>query len=283
MVKRKIKEVTEDKPKTNISTLHNKGESLNIYTVIPRKYKDLKQNAYKNWDKYKLPVPGQYMISGLTGCGKTQFLINMILGLNCFERIIICAKNLEEPIYKWYIDCIRKAEDKTGKEILKTYETVSELDADSENIKDWTHSLVKEKIQGIIIYDDQLCEDQTSQNIAVTHFTQFRKRHWTAVWLTQSHMSTDQRIRKNTRVLCIGQIATNEELRRISRGFSGITATTDQLEKYHQDIMKEGQHNFMTIDTTIHEPGEEYLRYRKNLAITHRPLPPPITNKINPQ
>jgi hypothetical protein len=267
------KNTHDTKHKINIQ---NTDKLINVYEYLPPKYNTLKRNNYKNYPKCKFPIPSQYMISGQTDSGKTQLLFNFCNKLNCFSKFIICAKNTEEPIYKYWIDCLRKTEKKCKLdegEILKVYNTIGELSADWENNKPWANTLVNDKKQGIIIYDDQMCEEEQDRKIAIQHFTQFRKLHWTPVWLTQSHTSTHKEIRRNNTVLFVGRIQTRDELSFITRGFQGVNATLPQLQKYHADIMAEGPNNFMCIDTSSHLPEDQHLRFRKNLELTPRPLP----------
>lgn len=78
----------------------------NFYKAINPKYLDRSQSKYKNYDEVKINLPFQALITGKTGSFKTNLLFYIIRSISAWDKIILLAKKLDEPLYAHIIDAL---------------------------------------------------------------------------------------------------------------------------------------------------------------------------------
>ena len=71
---------------------------INFYEVLPKQLK--KKPKFDKATNMELPF--RCAVVGSSGAGKTNWLLNLIkLQASNFERIIVCSKNVTEPLYQF--------------------------------------------------------------------------------------------------------------------------------------------------------------------------------------
>src|ERR1700678_635165 len=102
------------------------AESENTYDRMPKKYLE-KPLHYPNEDKLKIKLTFRMVITGETGSGKTNVCAQIFRKMGCFTKVLLFAKDLDEPIYKYLVDTIREVEKETGLEVLKSSNDIDDL------------------------------------------------------------------------------------------------------------------------------------------------------------
>src|ERR1700761_2693113 len=102
------------------------AEVKNYYDAVPKKYR-LDERTYDNYDKLNLDLPFRMCLAGKTGSGKTNVVMNVIDTVREFDKILLFAKDLTEPLYATLIDVLRDAEKKTNQSILTTSSSLDNL------------------------------------------------------------------------------------------------------------------------------------------------------------
>jgi hypothetical protein len=225
---------------------------LNFYDVIS-KGKKVKRKQYPNYDTYKLSVPNRFMLVGSGGSGKTNILLNLILGVGAWTKIVMLVKMPDEPLYQYLIDEIRKVEAKLKVDILTVSDTLDDLpDVDSFDSRENT----------LLIIDDMLGE--SAKDLAkVSHFwVRGRKRSVSCAFLTQSYFGTPKLIRQNTDV-CIFKKLTLRDLKMVLKEYS-LDKTVDELMAMYRSCNPSSITDFFMIDMSPGQAPE--LMYRHNFS-----------------
>ncbi len=234
-------------------------EVENLYATIPKKFKE-EERHYDNEEKLKIKIPFQMCITGTTGSGKTNALIQLIKKMNCFEHIMLWAKDTEEPIYASFIDMMRQAEKKSGESIL----TVSNILTDLPSVD----TLNKEK-NNLLILDDMITEkDKDLKSRVEPYYIRGRKKNCSVVFLAQDYFKIPITVRKNSSYFIFTKVDSERDLTTILKDH-GLGVTDEQIEQMYLTATKDGFPNFFMIDKKS-GPGNPY-RFRKN----YKPIPIP--------
>lgn len=231
-------------------TAHHPTEVRNYYELIGPKY-ITPQTRYKNYDRFKIDLPARFLICGKTGSGKTNLLLNLVFDMGCFTRIFLCAKNLEEPLYRFLIDEIQKVEKRLKKvgEIIFITSDIEDLPSVDEFDKRYVN---------LVIIDDQINETSKVLKRVTELFTRGRKHNISCAFLTQSYTDTPKTLRKNCSVFIFKDLL-RKDLQLIMRDFS-MTYTIGELMKMYNSCHTKDVNNFFMIDTTKNDG----LMYRHN-------------------
>jgi len=227
---------------------------INFYKTIPECYKDNNNAKYPNWSKVKIDIPARILICGVSGSGKNNCLMNLILQMNCFTKIYIFAKNLDQPLYRFLISRMHKLSKKIGKKILFYSEDLEDIPELSEFDKSETN---------LIVFDDMIMEK--NQKRISELFTRGRNScNASCVYLTQNYYSVDKLIRRNCDYIIIKKINTSSDLKRIISEYKlSNNISLDQLYKFYEQIVASGMENFLLLDMKTDDPK---LKYRMNFG-----------------
>ena len=99
---------------------------INYYKEMPKKYQT-RQTQYKNFDKMHIMIPNRMALIGSSGSGKSNTLINLIIGMNCFTKIYMFVKCPDEPLYRFLIEEIEAIEEKLKVKIIFVYPNIDDL------------------------------------------------------------------------------------------------------------------------------------------------------------
>ena len=166
--------------------------------------------------------PFRLLISGESGCGKTNLLLNMILKYLSFDSLFVCAKDLQETSYqelKEYYELLQEIPD------LESYQTefydnlddmksVDELDDNSRNL---------------IIFDD--CITEKNQELIQDMFIRGRKKNASVVYITQSFYRVPKIIRDNSNYFIFFKLHL-KELKRVLKEIDGYDIPNLQLNPF---------------------------------------------------
>ena len=98
--------------------------------------------------------PYRKLIIGPSGSGKTNYLLNSIQkDNNIIDKIYLCAKDLEEPKYKFLIDKREKVGINFNNDANAFIEYSNSMDATLSNIEDYNK---KRRRKVLIAFDDMI-------------------------------------------------------------------------------------------------------------------------------
>src|SRR5690606_23483781 len=87
------------------------SELINFYDVIGKEYTGDKYYNPNVKKKGAIQHPARVCVIGTSGSMKTNSVFNIITTCNCFEKIYLFARDLQEPLYRWMIETMEKAGD----------------------------------------------------------------------------------------------------------------------------------------------------------------------------
>lgn len=220
-------------------------ESENTYDRMPKKYLD-KPLHYPNEDKLKIKLTFRMVITGETGSGKTNVCAQLVRKIGCFTKVLLFAKDLEEPIYKYLVDTIKEIEKETGLEVLKSSNDIEDLPE--------VHKLNK-KENTLVIIDDMVNEKSRQLAKVTGYWTKGRHFNASSIFLTQTYFGTPGDIRKNSGYFVFTKLSTNRDFRRIGRDFES-TQDEDLMDKMFQIAVRDkgGFPHFLLIDVASNDP-----------------------------
>ena len=209
----------------------------------------IKQRKYRNKNALFPQHIFRMLITGNSGCGKTNCAMDFILRKVIFDKIYIYSKHLEQHKYKQLIAFFRKIEEKTGEDIVFTGTTIDEIVPIEE---------LDEEEQNLIIFDDFLTEkDQTD----ITNlFIRGRHKNASIIYLSQSYFRTPRDIRLNCNYYVFFEIPNRREVSMLY-GELGLDLEKENFVDIYRKATKD-PFSFLFIDRKTLLPQ---LRYRKNL------------------
>ncbi len=226
----------------------------NYYTLIPDKYKKSSGDiSYSNYDKVQIPRVFRGLIIGACGSGKTNILMDILHNINAYERILLYAKNLDQPLYKFLMDACAQAEKRAGQQILYASENTDDIPAITDEILDGTPT--------ICIFDDLLCESKSVLNRIANLYVQGRNKNVALCFLSQTYYDIPKLIRSNANFIFLRKIATKKDFTRMIKEYALDDIPEKDLWAVYNKIMSKEMNNFMLIDLNTTDPN---LRYRYN-------------------
>ena len=211
-----------------------------------------------NSDKYLITHTFRCLISGASGGGKTNALLNLIDKLNCFERFYLFVKLMgNDPLYdEVLVPRLQIVEEKYNTPVLLEYSCdLDDLPDVSDNPEEGG---IDSNYQNLVVFDDMLDESNKTLKKISAYFTKMRKKNCSLIFIGQDYFQTPKAIRRNCNIFI----------------FTGITSEKD-LRQIHQDLAREldfeefrkmfreatTNHSILIID-----PSESKAKYRKNFV-----------------
>lgn len=244
-------------PKSKKHKAHHSDGVKNFYDIMnqEKKYQTEKFH-YENEDNIHIEVPFMMTISGKTGSGKTNAVMDIITNINCWEKIFLCAKDPEEPLYKWFTDKVREVEKKTGSSILTVVDNVAKIPVVDDFIKNRDP-----KRQILFIFDDLITEKDKLLNRVTEFFIRGRKVFASCMFLSQSYYATPSKIRKQCGYIVLKHIAQESDLKRIISDYDGVEVSFETLSRLYHHAIDSGEMNFFMIDLVT---KDDNLKFRIN-------------------
>ena len=164
-----------------------------------------KKNDYQQLYKYMPDDTFRMLICGGSGSGKTNLLYHMLMKpLLYFDRIYLCAKNLEQDKYQNMINEFNEISKLVGYDVLVCSNNEIQPINELEN-----------ELQKIVVFDDFVCEK--NQKPLIEYFIKGRHKKCSVIYLSQSFYGTPKDIRLNCSHFCIYEFPSSNERNLISR------------------------------------------------------------------
>lgn len=207
-------------------------ELVDFYKHIPKSY--LTKTHNPNYEKHKITVPFFALIVGSTGSGKTQTLMNILKKMNgTFEKIILCCKSSQEPLYQWLIN-------KLPPEQLSVFEN-GEIPP-------------IEKCPGecnkLIVFDDLV--SMKNQQPIEDYFIRGRKFGFSMIYISQSFYKITKLVRIQANHIFLKRLTTLRDLNMVISEY-GLTGLKKQILKAYKEITGESKVPFLLIRTDTPE------------------------------
>lgn len=237
-----------------MSSSSSEFQTVDFYARMPRRYQS-KLRTYPNYDKIKISIPNRLAIVGSSGSGKSNTLLNLICGMNCFDQIFLFVKNPHEPLYNFFISEIMEIEKKLDVSILNVSTSLDDLPEVDE--------FDPEK-NNLCVFDDMISESSMKLKKVQDLWIRGRKHNITTIFLSQSFYKIPLLIRQNTDVLIFKKIGTKRDLSMILSEYGGLGVDIDDLKKMYKFCDTSKITNFFMIDMTTNQ-NPKYV-FRKNFS-----------------
>lgn len=217
---------------------------------------------YPNEEIMKVSLPSHILAVGFTGSGKTNWMRNFIDKVGIFTKIYLFAKDLEEPLWKEFIDKM-KAVSKAlhGHDILFASSDIGQLPNPDD---------IDPKHNNLFIFDDFITEKESKLRTASEYFVRIRKKNGVCVFLSQSYFKTPQLMRLQATYLALLKLGTMGDIYRIMREQNIQDLGKEQLKKiYNMTCGKNNATNitnFLLVDKKTNEPD---YRFRAGFKPIH--------------
>ncbi len=194
--------------------------SIENYDTLVKQFVDDKLTKVKH--EHCPRPPFRMLVSGCSGCGKSNFVINMITKFLSFDKLIICCSTLYQPKYQMLKALFDDADEQVKESLriklrkvrikskkLTPEQIEQQVDEIFEPICDYYESpqqinldfLKDTHKQSIVLFDDVLLEPK--QKNAVEVFSKGRHCNISVIYITQSFYGTPKLIRNNISIFCI--------------------------------------------------------------------------------
>ena len=171
--------------KKKMPSLGDKGEIVNFYKHVPKKY--LEEVSNPNYDLHNLDLPFRMCIVAPSGSGKTNFLLNLIKvfsqGDGTFTDISIVTRNKDEPLYNYLSGEFSQIQVKEG---IHSTPKLDDMD------KKYNH---------LVCWDDLVLSKNLSS--VEEYYMRARKKSTSVIFLSQSYYDIPKFIRKNSTYLVL--------------------------------------------------------------------------------
>lgn len=150
--------------------------------------------------------PFRLLITGPSGCGKTNLLLNFIYDWLDFDRLYVCAKDIEEPKYSelrekyTMFDGLEESDLKKCRQKKKMTEMFRRFKKEetlfTNELEDFiTVDDLDRAVRNLVVFDD--CITEKCQKPIEDLFIRGRKKNASVIYLSQSYYATPINIRKN--------------------------------------------------------------------------------------
>lgn len=221
---------------------------VNFYEKMPAQYKTSKGTTYKSYPEVHIELPFRALIVGASGSMKSNLAVNLILKLNCFTKIFLFCRNLQQPLYQFLIDTYQKIEKKLGIRILYFSEDIEDMPPLEAFNKNETN---------LVLIDDMILEKLKSVREL---FVRSRPYNISILFLSQTYYEIPKLIRQNADILILKRINTKRDLTAIAKEYS-LGSADNLIDLYTRSQCADGP-DFLMIDL---KSSPEY-KYRINFT-----------------
>lgn len=212
------------------------NDVINFYNLVNPKHKKKYHNPAFGKSHY-FNIPFRMVIAGSSGSMKTITLLNIIHRMpDTFEKIIICIKNINEPLYLHLIDNIPS-------EYIEVYESNKETGIVNipsvDNYKNTNQ-------QTLIVFDDLVLENKKTQEKIAQYYIRGRKFSISCCYISQSYYKIPKVIRINCNYLILKKLPSTRDLNMVLTDTS-ISMTKKELNSIYK-YATEKQGDFLLID-----------------------------------
>jgi len=215
----------------------------------------MKKSHNPNFKHHKISLPFRMLCVGASGSGKTNIITNLLNYMtNTFNYIVIIAKNLDEPLYK-YIENQLITKNKQNVLMKEGLEWLNSIKID-EHFKDMGSSL--------IIFDDLMLEPEKDQEQIKQLAIRGRKIGGgiSFCYLAQAFHPIPKKIREQATILILRKIPNSQDMRAIMTKCS-LGVSKDMLSNIYKYCVGESITDFLMIDLNA-KPED---MFRKNFDV----------------
>lgn len=226
----------------------HQDDLIDFYKALPKGM--LKSYHNPNYKEHHMTIPFYAGIFGGTGSGKTQTLMNVLKKMNgTFEKIILCLKSADEPLYKWL-------KSKIPPPHLEVYENGAVPDVDK--YKEYNGQL-------LIVFDDLV--NMRNQKPIEEWYMRGRKiaGGCSMIYLSQSFYKTPKFIRIQLNHIFLKRLTSTRDLNMVISEY-GLLGNKKDIVRIYKEITSESKIPFLLIRTDA-EPEE---RFSKNFLQFHK-------------
>ena len=218
---------------------------VNYYDNL-KKDKSAVDRSYKNEPLMNITLPARILICAPSGTGKTSLLMNIVDGIGIWDKIVLYAKDLEEPLYKHFIERCRKVEKKFKTSILLAISDHKDLPS----LEDFNP-----KENSLLICDDLITETKQALDKLDPFWTRGRKKGVTSCFLSQGYFDVPKKIRKNSNYVILKKMNNSMDLSRIIREFALDIKPAEMQELYKYAMQGDPHTSFFMLDAETKDPA----------------------------
>lgn len=232
-----------------------------------RDYTEPEEFAASAKHPYLPQHPFRLLMTGASGCGKTNLLLNFIYDYLDFDNLYICAKDIHEPKYSKLVDKytmfdgvelkklrMKYHEEKT-KELTEMYKRFKKETLFTSDLEDFiTVDDLDPSTKNLVVFDD--CVTERKQKPIEDLFIRGRKKNASIIYLSQSYYATPINIRKNCNYFIFFKIQPRD-IQQILREVDGSLSKEEFKALYEHSTRN--KYDFFMID--LINPD---IRYRCN-------------------
>lgn len=203
--------------KTKNRLIQGPIDVINFDELIPDNLKLKHYNKYEDMIRH----PAMVILSGSTGGGKTNVLLNMLMRMVITGKVYIFLKDETEDKYLYLTKLFKEMNDLYNHKFNKNRELkeIFEINTGVKEIPDLHH--IDKEVQNVLIFDDLVTEKETALQKVEELYILARKRNCTLFFLTQSFFAVPRKIRNNSFYLLLFECPNNTEIRNLSKEYSG--------------------------------------------------------------
>ena len=202
------------------------------------------ENKTKHSQKWPY-IPGhpyRILITGGSGSGTTNALLNLVNNQPYIDKIYLCAKDPYEAKHNFLIS----KRESTGLKHLNDHKAFTEYSNDMQDIYENVDEYNIDKERKILIgFDDMIADmvnDKKLNSIVTELFIRGRKINISLAFITQSYLKVPKDVRLNTTHFFISKIPNKRELQQTALNHSSDISTEDFI-KIHKKCTAE-PHSF---------------------------------------
>lgn len=236
----------------NIQKDIKENEVIDFYQQVSKKHLSKSHNPAKG-KTHIFNLPMRLLICGSSSSGKTQTLLNIIHRMpDTFEKIIICVKSINEPLYLHLIE-------KIPSEFLEIYESNKETGVvNIPSVDNYKNS----SQQILIVFDDLILENKKTQEKIAEYFVRGRKIAGgiSCIYISQSYYRIPKIIRINSNYLILKKLPSTRDLNMVLSD-TVLSVTKEKLYQMYENATR-FKWDFLLIDL---DNGEFYKNFLQKL------------------
>jgi len=203
--------------------------------------------------------PSRSIITGSSGGGKTNFLVNILLkGIIPYDRIYMYSKHLNQDKYEFLYNHLLHLQEALKRKGMKKNSIVMAWEDNLSNLV--SNDDLDKKYANLIVLDDFPLPTKTQQKKIGELYCSCRHKNSSIITLSQMYFQLPRSLRLNLSYAFIGNNSNKKELALLSNELA-CDISTSQFKRLYNLIHGE-KFNMLMIDN---ETKDQRLKYRKNL------------------
>lgn len=224
-------------------------EPINYYEVMPKKYlKEGNKVTYDDYDKIKIPLPCRIMVDGMSGSGKTIWMMNFFDNtLGAFDKYYVFTAEPHQSIYQYMRDRLKDAAKELNvpdRDVFEMHKTLNNFPV-AKDFQRGTSSLV--------IVDDFMTDTKNLKKVE-NLFIKGRHRNVSILWLTQSFYETPKTMRGQLTHIVIKTVNDEADLKSILSHYHSRFDKKEVMNKYNKVQESDNPASFLLLDLQTNDP-----------------------------